>query len=161
LSICEDYLGKKNFPQYQYIDLGCGKGKSLILYLEKYKDTLNFPPIGIEYDKNLHEIANKNILKICKYSSNNISLILDSAINLERYTQSKKLIIYLYNSFRGKTLDKVLDILNDYIHLIIYIDPEEEYKFIKFNYKIIARRKGKYNANSWLILKKNNNENSI
>tara|TARA_B100000886_G_scaffold339867_1_gene306758 strand:+ start:658 stop:1179 length:522 start_codon:yes stop_codon:yes gene_type:complete len=159
LRICKNFLGNKNFSEYQYIDLGCGKGKSLIYYLENYQSYSKYSPIGIEYDHKLFEIANKNLINICGYSSDDFNLILDSATKLNLYLETNKLIIYLYNSFQGKTLDAVLDILEDYHHLIIYIDPAEQFKIQESNYKIIASKKGKYNANTWLIAQKIIDEN--
>ena len=84
-----------------------------------------------------------------------LEIILDSATNLNKYVSSNNLIIYLYNSFQGKTFDKVLKILKNFNHIIIYIDPAEENKLIDFNYKIISKNKGKYNADTWLIAQKN------
>lgn len=157
LQMSEKIIGNKLFSKYQFIDLGCGKGKSIIFFLEKYKDIHEFNPIGIEYDEKLYQIARKNIFDICNYKKGSLDLILDSATNLEKYVKSKNLIVYLYNSFQGQTLDKVLSILKNYNHIIIYIDPAEEKKLINSNYKIIARNKGKYNANTWTIAKRNYN----
>ncbi len=87
-----------------------------------------------------------------------MKLILDSAINLEKYITTNKLVIYLYNSFQGKTLDLVLDILCQYDHLLIYIDPAEEFKINDYQYNIIYKKQGKYNADTWLIAQRNKDE---
>jgi hypothetical protein len=52
-----------------------------------------------------------------------------------------------------------LEILADYHHLLIYIDPAEKLKIQESNYKIIASKEGKYNANTWLIAQKIIDEN--
>lgn len=158
IDLTKKYIGHNLFTEYQFIDLGCGKGKSIIFFLEKFNKIKKFPPIGIEYDKNLYVVAKNNIFNICKYKKNDALIFLDSATNLKNYISSKNLIVYLYNSFQGKTLDKVLNILGNYNHILIYVDPAQEKKIKDSNYTIIKRRKGKYNADTWIIAIKNLNE---
>mgnify|MGYP001335769694 CR=1 FL=1 len=71
-------------------------------------------------------------------------IINDSAVNFIKYINSKYLIVYLYNSFQGETLESVLQSLSNYQHLLIYIDPQEDFRLKRFNYDILARKKGKY-----------------
>lgn len=158
LRICKEYVGENYFTKYQYLDLGCGKGKSIIYYLENVKEKVRFNPIGIEYDEKLCNTAKKNIFKICNYNNNQVKVALDTATNFEKYISTNNLLIYLYNSFQGKTLDDVLSLLSKYNHILIYIDPVEKNKLKKFKYNIIAKYQGKYNANTWLIAKKKNND---
>ena len=158
IGICKKSLGGKYFSKYQYLDLGCGKGKSIIYYLENIKVKARFPPIGIEYDEKLYNTAKKNIFKTCNYNVNQVKLVLDTATNFEKYISTNNLIIYLYNSFQGKTLDDVLCLLSKYNHILIYIDPVEKNKLKKFKYNIIAQNQGRYNANTWLVAKKQNND---
>ena len=155
IKITEKIIGKDFYTNYQFIDLGCGKGKSIVFFLEYFNKKRNFIPIGIEYDERLYKIAKNNLFNICNYEKGDLEIILDSATNLNKYVSSNNLIIYLYNSFQGKTFDKVLKILKNFNHIIIYIDPAEENKLIDFNYKIISKNKGKYNADTWLIAQKN------
>tara|TARA_A100001388_G_scaffold277650_1_gene270230 strand:- start:1433 stop:2074 length:642 start_codon:yes stop_codon:yes gene_type:complete len=158
LEITLNIIGNDSFSRYQFIDLGCGKGKSIIFFLEKFIKTKKFNPIGIEYDERLYNIAKNNLFNICNYQKGDLDLILDSATNLEKYVSSTNLVVYLYNSFQGETLNEVLRILKNFNHIIIYIDPAEEDKLINYNYKIIARNKGKYNADTWTIAQRNFNE---
>ena len=53
LNICKNSVKKEIFNNYQYLDLGCGKGKSIIYYLENFGGKAKYQPVGIEYDKNL------------------------------------------------------------------------------------------------------------
>ena len=154
LNISSNYLGEDLFSKYQYIDVGCGKGKSLIYYLESYSKN-KFIPLGLEYDQDLFLIAQNNLNKFPERDGK-CKLILDSALNLEKYLDSKFLIIYFYNSFQGYTLDKFLNILSKYNHILIYVDPAEENKIINNNYNIITKNNGKYNADSWLIAERIN-----
>ena len=149
LSISENYLRTRNYNNFQFIDLGCGKGKALLVFAEMFNSINKI--IGIEYDPNLCKIATNNI-KISKMRNNYIKVVCDSAVNLIRYVDSDIIVFYFYNSFQGKTLDLVLDYIKNMKHVIIYVDPVEVDKLINRGYRSISSKKGKYNANTWNIL---------
>ncbi|MFK7848605.1 MAG: hypothetical protein AB8G77_25180 [Rhodothermales bacterium] len=144
-----DYWGSENFFNAQYMDLGCGKGKTLIIFEEKYKNKLAHKPIGIEYDENLSELGKRNLEKSFKEPKSEIYC--DSAINLKKYARSDHLLIYLYNSFQGETLQRTLDELSEYKHIVIYVDPVEAKSFQDRGYGLIHSQVGKYNADTWSV----------
>ena len=147
-----DNISKEHFENSQFIDLGCGKGKALIVYALYYGKFSKEVPFGIEYDNDLVSIARRNFQKI-NFECFAPIVHSDSALNLLKYTKCKSLIIYLYNSFQGSTLKEVLDILKAIPHILIYVDPAEKNILSSYNYTIIKENVGKYNADTWLIAK--------
>jgi SAM-dependent methyltransferase len=146
----EDIMGSERFRQAQFIDLGCGKGKTLIIYKKYLKDLNTYPPIGLEYDKELVNLSLKNLAKL-SFTEKDIEVYYENALNLRKYIKSKEAIIYLYNSFKGKTFDDILDCLKDLPHVLIYIDPVERSKLTVRGYEIVAKNNGRYNANTWIV----------
>jgi hypothetical protein len=145
-----DIMGVERFRNAQFIDLGCGKGKTLLVYKKFFKNSNIFPPIGLEYDVKLVESALKNLEKL-SLTQKDIIILNENALNIRRYIKSKEVIIYLYNSFQGKTFDATLEVLKDLPHILIYIDPVERAKLKKRGYKIVEENNGRYNANTWII----------
>ena len=150
LSVAEKKLGRKAFAGAQFFDLGCGKGKSLLLYNKEFRDVSSPTAIGLEYDGNLSSIAISNLSK-CGIPRNNVSVATTSATNLNRFVQAEVLIIYLYNSFQGQTLRDVLQLLSSKPHVLIYVDPSERGILSHYGYKIVEDIKGKFNADTWLV----------
>jgi SAM-dependent methyltransferase len=147
--IARDQLGADRFRKAQFFDLGCGKGKALFVYAQAYKGEHTHPAIGIEYDAGLADLANANLTKTGLGDA--IQIVADSATNLKSYLTSGCAIIYLYNSFQGETLRTVLAVLQSIPHVLIYVDPAEKDVLDQFGYQIKKSRKGRYNADTWLV----------
>lgn len=147
-----DFLNTHGFKNsFQFIDLGCGKGKSLFFVLTYFPRYCHNSVLGIEYDKSLANIASRNLSRL-SISSTNYNIICDSAVSFNRYINSEVLIIYLYNSFQGQTL---VDVINKMLHLkvvVIYVDPSEDFRFDSLpNFHLLASHSGRYNADTWKI----------
>ena len=150
VSHARNILGDKKFAVSQFIDLGCGKGKALLVF-KKIFGLINKPSaIGIEYDPELTKLAKRNIDK-CNFARASVDVFTDSAANLMSYTEADTLIIYLYNSFQGDTLKEVLNVLSNTPHVLIYVDPVEENMLPNYGYEIIHKNEGSYNADTWLV----------
>jgi hypothetical protein len=149
LNVAKEFLGEK-FYMSQFVDLGCGKGKSLLLYALDHKKQQTYPCIGIEYDGTLYSKAMKNLVRLRLYP-NTATVICDSATEFQRYISTHWLIVYIYNSFQGDTFRKTLDRLSNYPHLLIYVDPHEKSVLSEYGYDILATHDGKYNADTWLV----------
>lgn len=131
----------KDLQNYQFLDLGCGKGKTLLVYCEKFKNQ-GISAIGIEYYEPLANIAMNNMKK-CNYQDR-VKIITDDAGSIAQHTNEQKLIIYMYNSFGEHVMRSVLSNIQSREVIIIYIDPRlsniiEEYKF-----RLIDELKGKF-----------------
>ena len=147
-------LGGADFSNYQFIDLGCGKAKAILVYHKYYSKLSLYPAIGIEYDSDLVEIATKN-LSVLRIPPEKGQVVCDTAVNCPDYIKSNCAIIYLYNSFQNQTLVDTLASISNVKHFLIYIDPVELDIIISFGYKILRRNHGRYNANTWIIACKN------
>ena len=150
LAVAEAALGETAFRDAQFFDLGCGKGKALLVYAMRYGPQANHTPVGIEYEPSLCEIARANALKV-KPAGKGIKVHCDSALNFECYRTGATLVIYLYNPFGGQTLRSVLAVMAKYPHVLIYVDPVERGILAEFNYTIMELQEGRYHANTWLV----------
>lgn len=150
LHMVKDIMGSERFRQAQFIDVGCGKGKVLLLYKKYFKNLNIYPPVGLDYDSKLINIASKNIANK-SFTEKDIRVFCENAINVKKFIKSKEAIIYLYNSFQGKVFDDVFDSLKDLPHVLIYIDPAQLNYLKARGYKILAENRGRYNADTWVI----------
>lgn len=150
VSIARAYLGESRFAGSQFVDLGCGKGKALLVHALNDGRAQAHVPVGIEYDPRLVEQALGNAAK-CGFTENTMKVVADSATNVMSYVSAPVLVVYLYNSFRGETLRKVLKELAAVPHVLIYVDPAEREMLDRFDYTVIHDQRGRYNADTWLV----------
>ena len=150
LALSETVLGEERFREAQFFDLGCGKGKALLVYAMYYGPRANPAAVGIDYDRALCEIAEKNILKLGP-AANRVVVHCDSALNIGNYIKAGTLIIYLYNPFQGETLRCTLNRIAKYPHVLIYVDPVEKHILPDYGYEIHAFHQGRYHADTWLL----------
>ena len=155
VSNARDILGEKRFSQAQFFDLGCGKGKALLVFAKLFGKGQMHQAVGIEYDPDLAALAQRNILK-CGFAKDRVRVVTDSAVNLRSYADADNLVVYLYNSFQGETLKSVLDVLREVPHVLIYVDPAEKHRLADYGYKIHEENNGRYNADTWLDASSNN-----
>ena len=143
------------YNKYQFVDLGSGKGKSVLYYILNVKN-YDFLPIGIEYDNELHKIAISNFAKL--NFTKKMKLICDDARNFLNYTDSNKLLIYLYNPFDWKILSEILEKIKTkkLECYICYIDPVEDVN-IKNGYYLVHKIEGKYPGDNITFYKYSDN----
>lgn len=137
----ERHLGNK-FRNFQFLDLGSGKGKSLIIYSKLYGDKAKYKSIGIEYYKPLVDVAKANIQITRK--SEQIQIINDDARCFKNYIDTNDLIVFLYNPFDKSILIDVLDKLQKLNVFIIYNDPAYDSLVRKAGFNMIDTKKGPY-----------------
>lgn len=155
----KDHINKlSQNNNFDFVDLGSGKGKP-ILYLSKSFLKSNF--LGIEIDKELHDIAIKNKSII---NNQNIKFINDNCLNFKTYLNpNNNLIIYLFNPFGIKTFKSILNQLDDINSniLIIYVDPVYHDLVKEFGYKELISYKGRYNSETFKIFSINISKKEI
>ena len=149
LAATEELLGTERFRESQFFDLGCGKGKTLLVYTMHHGEQARYPAVGIEYDQTLCEIASQNI-RMFKAAVGRAEAHCDSALNVEKYIRSRLLIFYLYNPFQGDTLHAVLRTIGKYRHVLIYVDPVQKDILAQYGYQVRASHEGRHHANTWL-----------
>lgn len=150
LKIAHMILGPERANYAEFIDLGCGKGKALLVHAQEFGKNTSAKAVGIEYDPVLTEIARENVAKL-DLARGHVEIFTDSATNLRTYLSTDEVIVYLYNSFQGETLDRTLDALNGLPHVLIYVDPAERGKLVSRGYEIVEENVGRYNADTWLV----------
>jgi hypothetical protein len=116
-----DFIIDRNYNYPVFIDLGSGKGKICFEVADKYKYQRI---IGVEYDRNLHTVAENNSRKI---KSNKVWF--ENIDVIDYKVPDEKCVIYLFNSF-GE------DVLRKFIMLNI--------KFLKKNKSILLYRHDMY-----------------
>ena len=129
-----------------YIDLGSGKGRSLFMASE-----LSFNKIiGVEFSKELHEIASNNIIRF-RQNTNNETDISVYEMDVTQFDFPKSnLVIFLYNPFFGKVMKKVLEKMEQFIKnenytiKILYRNPKCASMFKASDYFIQAVSKDTY-----------------
>jgi len=150
VGLARQLLGPELFRKSQFVDLGCGKGKALLVNALNYGELQEHVSIGIEYDPTLAEMAKANIIK-CGLTPDSISIITDSAINVRKYVSAETLIVYLFNSFQDETLRTVLGELSHVPHVLIYVDPAQRDMLQDFDYELRHDVVGPYGTNTWLV----------
>ena len=110
--------------RFIFIDFGSGKGRVLLVAAQ-------FPfreVIGVEFSRQLHEIALRNIARFPEdqLHCRSIRSILDDAMAF--VLPPSELVCYLYNSFESKVLTSVVQRLaahagNGYRIIVIYVNP--------------------------------------
>lgn len=142
-------LGGK-FAHWQFVDIGSGKGKVVLVYAQRYGTEARHPPIGIEYDAKLAAIANANIAKL-GFDRVGAKVQVDDARNIRAHVDTEGLVLFLYNPFFGSLFHEFISELASIPHMLIYVDPVEREYLLANGYTIMAEHKGRYNADTWVI----------
>ena len=143
-----------DFTNYDFIDVGSGKGKVLCVWgMLLKKNLINQNIYGVEYYGPLVEVCKNNIKKF-KFKSN-IEIITEDIINIDFNLFKEKLILFLYNPFELNLLNalcKKIDYKKKVI--IIYVNPLHKKQILKRNYSELLFKKGiHYNDTISILMK--------
>lgn len=138
------------FAELQFIDVGSGKGKVVLIYGGRYGCEARHAPLGIEYDGALCTIANNNIARM-GLDTIGARIIHDDALNVWDHINKGEAIFFLYNPFIGDVFHEFVRKIADVPHFMIYVDPAEREFLQSRGYAILADHHGRYHADSWLI----------
>ena len=115
-----------DWPSFTFVDLGCGKGRALLL-----ASLLPFRHIlGVELDPGLAELARRNLQTFCPPTRlcHSVEVVETDAATVS--IPETPLVVFLYNPFLAPTLRRVLRSLERSLHRhprelwLIYINPE-------------------------------------
>ncbi len=153
LESVREEVGALRFESMQFVDLGCGKGKALLVYSLEYRSTQSPRALGLENDRRLAELALRN-LSTCGLETV-AEVFAANAADVTSYAGpvDRELLVYFYNSFEGETLELTLDALAEYRHHVLYVDPVQESVLTRRGYEITRRVDHPYPARRWLIAK--------
>lgn len=132
----------KEFDQYQFFDLGCGKGKALLLYSESASPQ-KLKAVGVELVPSLADIAWENVKRMG--FSDWVEVVSADAVQWVQYCDSDQVIVFLYNPFGLTTLERVFaDVQKFRNAYVIYVDPEHASFFEHTGWKRVYTGTGRY-----------------
>ena len=141
----------KNLSEYDFIDVGSGKGKTVLVWLQMQNVNKKISIYGVEYSKKLVEISKINIKKIkCK---NKVKFLNIDVVDIDPQDFKSKILLYLYNPFDEIILRKLLDKFKNKQLVIIYNNPVHEYVMNEFNLEKIYSEQGWHQNSSFNIYK--------
>jgi len=148
------HLDKLNKPLHgSFVDYGSGKGKVLIAAARRAFPLLK----GIEYAKELHEIAERNMQKLDL--QDRVELIQGDASTYLLDEDDR--ILYFFNPFLGDILDRCLSGIaassQQQERILIYANPVEDETFCKYFTKIDSQtfQPGSVHVNFYSTLPQN------
>jgi hypothetical protein len=129
-----------NYEEFDFVDLGSGKGKLLLLASEYPFRSI----IGVEYCRNLHQISERNIgsYKSASQKCRNISSVLEDAAQFA--FPGGPLVVFLYNPFDDHVMSGVLRSLEQSLEekprkaYLVYFNPVHEKTLTSS--RLLARR---------------------
>ncbi len=138
----------EDFEKMNLVDLGCGKGKVILVwknFLTKNRLTNNI--IGVEYNNSLLSICKNNIKQ-----KKSIELLNIDVSDLSNKLLSKKNVYYLFNPFNEVIIEELLKKINKSSY-IIYNNPVHIKVFLDFGYSKLIEKKGFHPNKDWVVLK--------
>lgn len=127
---------QRTTSQYRFIDIGCGKGRALLLASQfGFRDVF-----GIELQPNLAQIASENMQRWREQNSvpTEFSILCGDGPSLLPQLLTGPVLIYLYNPFHAPVLRDLLNSIVDQREKIsdpvdvLYLYPEYEEVFSDF-----------------------------
>ena len=136
LTFVSQYLGSKS-SEYSFFDVGCGKGK-VLLVASREGFSENFLGLyGIEINDDLVEVAHNNFQAMGLPPCN---IITESARTFDLGKINKKVVIYLYNPFDETLLGEFLKVQSVDECIIIYNNPQFAESIASAGYKVIKNK---------------------
>ncbi len=149
LDVAERVLGER-FASAQFVDLGCGKAKALLVYELRRRSQSHPPALGVEFDADLVAVALRNLERI-RPAGAGATIVCDDAARLGSHLSGAPLIVYLYNPFGRATLHRVLDELARVEHVVLYVDPTHRSELLDRGYAVVEEHVGRYRADTWVV----------
>ena len=136
LAFVFSYLGSES-SDYSFFDIGCGKGKVLLVasnegYSEKFLDLY-----GVEINPALVDVAYSNFQSMGLPQT---KIITESARTLDLGKINKKVVIYLYNPFDEILLEQFLEAQSADECIIIYNNPQFSASIARKGYQVIKHQ---------------------
>ncbi len=135
LGLWRETEGVGAVESYVFVDVGCGKGRALLLAAElPFREV-----VGVELNRELAEVARGNAerWKELGRAKSPMRVVCGDATEVEM--PRGPLLVYLYNPFRAEVLRRLLGRLDGWAAEtggaveVIYLYPEEEEVFAEFS----------------------------
>jgi SAM-dependent methyltransferase len=135
------HLGEE-FQNYQFIDVGCGKGKVALVWKRLAEKCRSKQPVtGIDYIPQFIDIAIRNQSIVFGRDKEPLFEVAD-ATTYDYYKSRGKLIVYLYNPFDAIILEAVLRKIERSANIVVYNYPVHEDVLARNGYRKITSRIG-------------------
>jgi len=124
----------KDFESYDFLDIGSGKGKVVLLWCVLCnKKGIKQNIRGIEYSEDLVEISRANFVSMFKRPAGDI-FVCEDVTNLDFFELSDRLIIFLSNPFDETIMLKLMEKIEQKNVLVIYSIPRHADAWKKNNF---------------------------
>lgn len=134
LEVWQRSPGVRPLEEYAFLDVGCGKGRALLLASElPFREV-----VGVELSPELAEIADRNAKIWAGAGRARSGIRVECADATEVELPRGPLLIYFYNSFRAPVLRRFLGRLEEWAERggepvdMLCLFPEEEWVFAEF-----------------------------
>ncbi|MGH7766933.1 MAG: class I SAM-dependent methyltransferase [Candidatus Binatia bacterium] len=131
------------YPEYTFVDFGCGKGKALLLASSFPFKTI----VGVELSAELVQTAASNWKKYKSRKQRCITLELAWMDAAKFPIPETPLVCFFYNPFREEIMARVLKNIEESVKrnprdlIIVYLYPEAEHLFEKKSFLVNVRRR--------------------
>lgn len=132
--VAEDWPGSRSMGEYAFFDVGCGKGRALMLASEMgFREC-----VGVELDPGLATVARRNVEAWERTGKARCAVRVVQGDATEVVLPALPLLVYVYNPFRGPVVRKMLERLEAHAGTrvgemdLIYLVPEEAAEFAAF-----------------------------
>ena len=150
-SVSRKLLGKR-FKNFQFIDIGSGKGKVVLFWLELCREKKIIQKLlGIEYQKSLCEVANSNFISMFKEDPNELFVCAD-ALDFDFTKLEKEIIVFLSNPFDRQVMQRLVENLQSKRVLVIYSIPRNPEVFITSGFSVVKRVENKWLGSDFDVL---------
>ena len=153
------YEFRLNLEEFQFIDLGSGKGKVISIILSEFSLlTIKYPCIGIEISNRLCKIARNNL----ESATANYKIINKDCKYINNIIDSKNIILYLYNPFGRDQLKEIISKLTECEFIfIVYVEPIHEETLLNLGFTNLFKKKSLFklkNRSYSILCKVKNNK---
>ncbi len=132
--VVDDRAGSHALGEYAFFDVGCGKGRALMLASEMgFRECA-----GVELDPGLATVARRNLEAWARTGKAQCPVRVMEGDATEVTFPELPLLVYLYNPFRGPVVRRMLERLEAHAGArvgemdVIYLVPNEAEEFVLF-----------------------------
>jgi SAM-dependent methyltransferase len=130
---------QSKFDDFVMVDVGCGKGKVVLVWETLSKNACMHRPVGIDYSSALVQIARENYKKLFQRDGSFLCSDILS-VDLEQY--GRKFIFYIANPFDEIIMENFLSRISHFQSMIIYTNPIYAGLIQKHGFELVHRKEG-------------------
>ena len=134
-----------SFPDWTFVDIGCGKGKVVLQWQQECRRAgVQQQAIGVDYYEPLIQIAQSNHRKLFSDSGR---FVVGEASAIDFKAFGDHVVAYLYNPFDAVVLSAVLQNLARQPCVLIYTNPTHAQLPERFGFRLHAHKRKSFHVN--------------